>query len=119
MRRYFTAIALVTALTMGAAHAAPNFGASSHRLGSGVSKPAEKERNPLSLFELALGLIGFDLSASVQPVVGETLNDSFSMAKKCDQAERDRSRQGGNEERDRLQFVERPRRNAEPVYLAF
>jgi hypothetical protein len=118
MRHGFTAIALVTALTMGAAHAAPDFGASSHRLG-GVSKPAEKERNPLALFELALGLIGFDLSASVEPVVGETLNDSASRAKKCDQAKDTEVAKAETKNGSDTGSSKGRARNGEPVYLAF
>jgi len=119
MRRYFTAIALVTALTMGAAHAAPNFGAPSHRLGSGVSKPAEKERNPLSLFELALGASDFDLSTSVEPIVGETLNDSSSRAKKCDQAKETEVAKAETKNGTDSSSSKGRARNAEPVYLAF
>lgn len=118
MRHYLTAFVMAAALSIGAAQAAPGFGASSHRLGGGV-QPAEREGKALSAFEAFLGLLGFDLSASVEPVVSENATGRNGKLKECDEAKKTdiakaESKDGaeGGSSKDKS-------RAGEPVYLAF
>ncbi len=120
MRHHLTAIVLAAALSIGAAHAAPGFGASSHRLSGDSSPKKASEHKPLTLIEAVLGLIGIELSASVEPIVGETYVDRAGKSKQCDQekkaevakAEEKDGAQGGGSSKGRT-------RAGEPIYLAF
>lgn len=119
MRNYLTAIVIASALSFGAANAAPGFGPSSHRLGGGTSAKAADDNKPMTFIEAVLGLIGFDLAASVEPVVGETYVDRNGKTKECEQAKKaevakaeEKSETEGGDSKGRS-------RNGEPVYLAF
>ncbi len=120
MRNYFTAVVLAAALTMGVANAATSFGPSSHRLGGDSSAKASKEHKPLGLIETVLGLIGFDLAASVEPVVGEGYADRSGKPKECEQAKKTEVAKadakdgpdGGGSSKGRT-------RPGDPIYLAF
>jgi hypothetical protein len=110
---------LATVMMTGAAQAAPSFGASSHRLGGSAGEPSKSERTSLSLVEMVIGLIGFDLSASVEPVVGETLNDSARKSKTCDQAKETEVAKAETKNGSDSSSSKGRAKPGEPVYLAF
>ncbi len=82
--------------------------------------PSEKETHTLGLIDMILGLVGFDLAASVEPIVGETTPGGSTRAKQCDKekktevakAEEKDGSEGGGSSKGKS-------RTGEPVYLAF
>lgn len=119
MRHYLIAIALAAALSIGAAQAAPGFGASSHRLGASASEPSKKESRALSTFEAFLAIFGLDLAASVEPVAGESMNARNSKTKECQQAKKTDVAKAETKEGAEGASTKGKSRTGEPVYLAF
>lgn len=118
MRHLLTATGLAAALSLGAAQAAPGFGASSHRLGGG-HQPTEKQGKALSAFEAMLGLLGFELSASVEPVVSESMTDRNGKLKECDEAKKTDVAKAESKGGAEGGSSKGKSRTGEPVYLAF
>lgn len=122
MRNYLTAFAATAIFSIGAAQAAPSFGPSSHRLGGDDNRSAKAARNderPLSLFEMALSMVGVKLTTSVKPVVGETTARSVEKGKECDKAETTEVAKAETKDGGESAASKGRARPSEPVYLAF
>ena len=119
MRNHILAVVLASALAVSAAHAAP-FGPASHRLGGGTTsaKPSETAK-PINLVEAILGFIGFDLSASVEPVAGETYVDQNGKTQQCDETKKSEVAKAETKEDAQGGSSKGRTRNGDPVYLAF
>jgi len=116
------AFALLAVLSIGAAQAAPSFGASSHRLGGDEStsaRAATKDERPLSLLEMALSLAGVKLSTGVEPVVGDRVVRGANKSKECDNAEAAEVAKAEPEDGGEGATSKGRARSGEPVYLAF
>lgn len=119
MRNRLLAIVVASAISVGAANAAPGFGPSSHRLGGGTSDKTADTSKPMTLIETVLSFIGFDLTAKVEPVAGETYVDRTGKSKECAETKKaevakadEKSDSDGGESKSRSRY-------GEPVYLAF
>ena len=119
MKIRLTAIVIAAAVIMGSANAAPGFGPSSHRLGGASSTDAAKDGKPLTLIEAFLGFIGFDLAATVEPVVGEAYADRSGKSKECEQAKQTEVAKADSKDDERGGASKDRARAGEPVYLAF
>ena len=119
MRNHLTAILIASALAMSAAQAAP-FGPASHRLGGGsAAAKSSQDAKPMTLIEAFLGLIGFDMAVSVEPVVGETYVDRAGDAKQCDDAKKSEVAKAETSDDARGGSSKGRTRTGDPVYLAF
>lgn len=118
MRHSLKAIMIATALSVGAAHAAPGFGASSHRLGGGTPK-AEKQSKATPAWEIFLALIGFDLAATVEPVASETIDKQHGKSKQCEQSKKTEVARADEKDEAEGGSSKGRSRTGEPVYLAF
>lgn len=118
MRLSLTVIIAAAALSIGAAHAAPAFGSSSHRLGGTANEPAKKGE-ALSFFEALFAVLGIDAAASVEPVVGETMNRRDGKAKQCDQEKKSEVAKAETKDEAEGASSKGKSRTGEPVYLAF
>lgn len=119
MRHHLIAFAVMAAVSLGAAQAAPEFGSASHRLGGDASPPAEREAAALSLFQSLLAMFGIEISASVEPVAGDDQRLGKTKSRECDEAGKaevaSADRKEGSQE-----SADKPRMpTGEPVYLAF
>ncbi len=123
MRHFTIAFAVSAALSVGVSHAAPGFGASSHRLGgdgAGSKASASKNENaPWDLLTSLAALAGFDLSGSVEPVAVQRISRKAADRKECENAKgtevaKAEPKQGGGN------TPTKPRGpSGEPIYLAF
>jgi hypothetical protein len=118
MRLSLTVIVAAAALTIGAAHAAPAFGTSSHRVGGSSSEPVKKG-DALSIFEALFAVLGFDVAASVEPVADETMNRRDGKAKQCEQAKKAEVAKAETKNEAEGASSRGKSRTGEPVYLAF
>lgn len=122
MRNYLSALVFTAVFSIGAAQAAPSFGPSSHRLGGDDSRSAKAAKNderPLSLFEMALSIVGVKLATSVEPVVGERIARSGEKSKECDKAETTEVAKAEPKDGGEGAGSKGRARPGEPVYLAF
>lgn len=118
MLRAPAVIAAVAVLSVGAAHAAPGFGASSHRLGGGT-QGVEARKDPMPWVVALLGIIGIDLTAKVEPVVGDTLEERRAKARQCDEAKNAEMAKADEQTSAKGDRSKGRSRNGDPVYLAF
>lgn len=116
MRNRLTAFVLASALTFGAAEAAPSFGSSSQRLGGGA---AAHEGDAPTLIEIVLGLVGFDFAATIEPVAGERFGDRAGKAKECEQSKKTEVAKAEPKESGGATTAKARPKSGEPVYLAF
>ena len=119
MRQYYLTVAAVAVLAIGGvAQAAPAFGARAHNLGGAASQSRTLENKPLGWIELALGIFGVDLAASVEPVAGDKLDDSGTRAKECEESKKAEVAKAEPQNDQGSGSKGRAMPN-EPVYLAF
>ncbi len=123
MRLPFRAFLLAAALSVGALAAgaaqAASFGASSHRVGGAPAHAAEKDSTAVAIFDRVLGLVGFDLAASVKPVAGERVPNRTARPKECDQAKKTAVAKAESKDSEGGGSSKGKSRTGEPVYLAF
>lgn len=120
MRNCFIAIVAASAVAVGAAQAAP-FGPASHRLGGNgsASTQSTEAARPMTLIEAVLDFVGFKLSASVEPVVGDTYIDRTGKTRQCDEAKNAEVAKAEPKENAPGGASKGRTRSGEPVYLAF
>jgi hypothetical protein len=120
MRHWSIAILAASAVSVGLAQAAPGFGASSPRLGGGSYQGSEKPKEAIGFFEALLVFAGFEMTASVRPVAGESIGGP-PPAKECDKQKKTEVAKAEDKETTEggAGSSKGRGRTGEPVYLAF
>jgi hypothetical protein len=118
MRKNIAIVLSASAVLLGAAQAAPTFGASSHHLGGErAGKYATQETETATFLEVFLGVLTFDLSAKATPIAERRTVDEKARAAECEQAKKDNAEIAQAEPETNGDKAKHP--NLEPMFLAF